>query len=75
MLGHNITHFEDMRLCSPRCTPGTIGVLRNECAGLCNPLKDMYLVHHAKACRELAPYPLPYLPSHPEHLAFDAMWV
>ena len=75
MLGQNVTHFEDMRLCATRCSSAAIGILRNECAGLCNPLKDLYIVHHAKFCRGPPRDPLPYLPSYPEHTEFEKMRV
>jgi len=75
MLGQNVTHFEDMRLCATKCSSAAIGILRNECAGLCNPLKDLYIVHHAKHCQGAAKDPLPYLPSYPEHTDFEKMRV
>eukprot|EP00210_Caulerpa_lentillifera_P004025 g3840.t1 len=75
MLGQNVVHFEDMRLCATKCSEAAIGVLRNECAGLCNPLKDIYLVHHAKSCQGPPKKPLPYLPSYPEHTEFEKMRV
>lgn len=75
MLGQNVVHFEDMRLCATKCSEAAIGILRNECAGLCNPLKDLYLVHHAKSCQGPPKIPLPYLPSYPEHTEFEKMRV
>lgn len=52
MLGHNVTHFEDMRLCTTGCSAASIGVLHNECAGLCNPVEDMHTLHLDKACHQ-----------------------
>lgn len=75
MLGHNVTHFEDMRLCATRCSERAVGILRNECAGLCEPLKDLKLVHEARACRLPAEDPLPYMDSYPEHKDFEKMRV
>ncbi|GMH38226.1 hypothetical protein BSKO_06110 [Bryopsis sp. KO-2023] len=75
MLGHNVTHFEDMRLCATHCSGKAVGILRNECAGLCDPLKDLYLVHNARSCRFPAEDPLPYMPSYPDHTAFEKMRV
>lgn len=75
MLGHNVTYFEDMRLCAKRCSAAAIGILRNECAGLCNPLKDLYVVHQARSCQMETKDPLPYLPSYPDHIEFEEMRV
>ncbi|PNH08278.1 putative beta-1,3-galactosyltransferase 14, partial [Tetrabaena socialis] len=77
MLAHQVAHFEDMRLCSPTCHPAALAVLRTECAGLCAPLEDLEALHRQEACASAAPHggPLPYLPSYPEHTAFEAMWV
>jgi hypothetical protein len=70
-----VRHFEDMRLCSPGCSPAAVGVLRNECAGLCHPVEDLYALHANLTCRAAAPSPLPYMRSHPEHRQFEQMWV
>ncbi len=70
-----VRHFEDMRLCSPRCSLAAVAVLRNECAGLCHPVEDMYALHANLTCRAAAPAPLPYARSHPEHRQFEQMWV
>eukprot|EP01026_Neomeris_dumetosa_P069082 TRINITY_DN680_c5_g1_i1.p1 TRINITY_DN680_c5_g1~~TRINITY_DN680_c5_g1_i1.p1 ORF type:complete len:331 (-),score=45.76 TRINITY_DN680_c5_g1_i1:561-1553(-) len=75
MLGHNVTYFEDMRLCTPGCSVATIGVLNNACAGLCDPLSDFYSVHKNEKCTAELLDPLPYLPSYPDHKDFEAMRV
>lgn len=51
MLAHGVTHFEDMRLCTPMCHPAAVAVVRNECAGLCDPLRDMVASHNDTNCR------------------------
>ena len=70
-----VRHFEDMRLCSPQCSLAAVAVLRNECAGLCHPVEDMYTLHANLTCRAAAPSPLPYVRSYPEHRQFEQMWV
>lgn len=75
MIAHNVTHFEDMRLCAEGCSDAAIGVLRKSCMGLCNPTKDMLLIHRANHCQTEAVDPLPYLPSYPDHVAFESMRV
>eukprot|EP01023_Acetabularia_acetabulum_P018383 TRINITY_DN19287_c0_g1_i3.p1 TRINITY_DN19287_c0_g1~~TRINITY_DN19287_c0_g1_i3.p1 ORF type:complete len:269 (+),score=34.41 TRINITY_DN19287_c0_g1_i3:114-920(+) len=75
MLGHNVTYFEDMRLCTPGCSAATIGVLNNACAGLCDPLNDLYTVHTNEKCTAQPQDPLPYLPSYPDHKDFEQMRV
>eukprot|EP01025_Chloroclados_australasicus_P015974 TRINITY_DN1779_c0_g3_i1.p1 TRINITY_DN1779_c0_g3~~TRINITY_DN1779_c0_g3_i1.p1 ORF type:complete len:500 (-),score=47.29 TRINITY_DN1779_c0_g3_i1:810-2114(-) len=75
MLGHNVTYFEDMRLCTPGCSIATIGVLNNACAGLCDPLTDLYTVHQHEKCTAEVQDPLPYLPSYPDHKDFESMRV
>ncbi len=70
-----MSHFEDMRLCSPGCSVAAVGVLRNECAGLCRPVEDMYAMHANMTCRAQPPLPLPYVKSYPQHAAFERMWV
>jgi len=75
MLSHNVTHFEDMRLCSEECATEAIGIRKKDCMGLCSPTKDMYIAHRTKSCREEATDPLPYMPSYPDHEKFESMWV
>lgn len=75
LLASNVTHFEDMRLCSPRCTPASVGVLRNECAGLCDPLAELPALHANTTCSAPPGPLLRYHASHPEHKAFESMWV
>lgn len=75
MLGHNVTYFEDMRLCAEGCSAAAIGILRKNCMGLCNPTKDMYRIHDARHCQGNSTDPLPYLPSSPGHTQFDSMRV
>ena len=52
-----------------------VGILDNNCAGLCEPLTDMLQVHNDPVCRQQTPDPLPYHHSYPEHVAFEHMWV
>ncbi|GMH38302.1 hypothetical protein BSKO_06186 [Bryopsis sp. KO-2023] len=75
MLGHNVVHFEDMRLCTSRCSPSAVALLRNECAGLCNPLKDLYSAYGSRSCRFPTVEPLPYMQSYFGHDHFDKMHV
>jgi hypothetical protein len=75
MLSHAVTHFEDMRLCVPGCNQAAVGVLSNWCAGLCDPVADMYRMHGNESCQMAVKAPLPYIRSYPEHREFESMWV
>lgn len=54
-----------------------MGVLRNECAGLCDPLAELPALHANDTCAGPPPArgPLRYHAGYPEHRAFEAMWV
>jgi hypothetical protein len=71
MLAFNVTFFEDMRLCHPKCHPYAIGFLDNgrSCSGLCDPVPDMYEMEKNYFCRRRGKSPLPYMPS--AHGHFD----
>jgi hypothetical protein len=68
---------------TPRPDPHTcvvlrsVGIVRNECAGLCRPIQDMMALHQQPQCtKPLGPnHKLAYHPSHPDHAAFEKMWV
>eukprot|EP00803_Ostreobium_quekettii_P009142 evm.model.scf_297.1 EVM.evm.TU.scf_297.1 scf_297:55686-61562(-) len=75
MLGHNVTYFEDMRLCSDGCLQQAIGVMQAGCMGLCDPIRDMHLIHRARHCQTEAQDPLPYLESEWGHGGFESMKV
>lgn len=75
MLGHDVKHFEDMRLCVPICHEVAVAVLSNRCAGLCHPAEDMHSAHNNTECRKPVSSPLLYLHSHPSHANFENMWV
>ncbi|GLC41799.1 hypothetical protein PLESTM_001240900 [Pleodorina starrii] len=75
MLAHDVVYFEDMRLCSPECHKAAMVVARTECAGLCAPLEDLYALHRNESCQAPHTSPLPYMPSYPEHVAFEKLWV
>ncbi|KAG2495703.1 hypothetical protein HYH03_006303 [Edaphochlamys debaryana] len=75
MLGADVAHFEDMRLCAPGCHPAALALAPVGCAGLCDPVADMAAAAANTSCTSDAPVPLPYMPSYPEHVAFERMWV
>ncbi|GLC41801.1 hypothetical protein PLESTB_001700800 [Pleodorina starrii] len=75
MLAHDVVFFEDTRLCSRECHPSALVVVESYCAGLCAPVEDMLTVHRNDACRTPHASPLPYTPAHPDHAAFDRLWV
>jgi hypothetical protein len=56
MLSHEVRHFDDERLCVElNCTAAAVGVGSIECAGLCDPVADLYRLHGSKACRAAVP--------------------
>ncbi|KXZ43951.1 hypothetical protein GPECTOR_77g5 [Gonium pectorale] len=73
------------------CHPAALAVLRVECAGLCAPLEDLAAAARNGSCAEPpygSEYgrghgggngsrtgELPYMPSYPDHAAFERMWV
>mmetsp|Transcript_24926 Transcript_24926/g.69508 ORF Transcript_24926/g.69508 Transcript_24926/m.69508 type:complete len:433 (+) Transcript_24926:486-1784(+) len=50
MLMFNITFFDDLRMCSPTCSPLIIAGYDSECAGMCNA-SSMHVWHSQKTCR------------------------
>jgi len=56
-------------------SPASVGVLRNECAGLCNPLLELPALHNSSNCSGPAGTLLRYHASYPAHKAFEKMWV
>jgi hypothetical protein len=76
MLAFNVTFFEDMRLCMPRCKRNAVAVLKNKCSGLCSPAKIMRFMHQMHTCHGAPEHflngSLPYESSYPGH-NFDRM--
>lgn len=56
-------------------SPASVGVLRNECAGLCNPLLELPALHNSSNCSGAPGTLLRYHASYPAHKAFEKMWV
>jgi hypothetical protein len=65
MMAFDIVHFEDMRLCTPACHPASVAVLRSECAGMCDPLRDLVAAHNSSWCQApgVDPWELPAEPN------------
>jgi hypothetical protein len=74
MLSHDVTFFEDRRVCVKECVLNGV-VLSGWCAGLCEPIKDMYTAHAVGACRKRVKGPLRYIHSDAELQEFERMWV
>jgi Galactosyltransferase len=75
MLAFNVTFFEDMRLCSPKCHPHAVAFLDNNCSGLCNPVNDMYRLSKMYFCHRpiAAGSRLSFMPSSPTRNRFDIL--
>lgn len=65
------------RLPTTPTKPRSVGIVKNECAGLCQPVQDLLALHQQPLCtRPPAPgEALAYHPSYPEHAVFEKMWV
>lgn len=52
MLAFNVTHYDDRRLCTPSCSPSSLAVYDiPACAGLCDPSRQLPLLHATPSCR------------------------
>lgn len=52
MLGLNVTHFDDRRLCSPQCTESSIAVFDfPNCAGSCSPQDGLLELNLMADCK------------------------
>ncbi|GAB4819945.1 hypothetical protein N2152v2_006991 [Parachlorella kessleri] len=52
MLALNVTHFDDRRLCETSCSQSSLAVYDIPgCAGLCNPVRQLPLLHNSSQCR------------------------
>lgn len=73
MIAFKVNFFDDMRLCNPVCHDAAIAVLNAGCTGLCDPTRDMPLLHESLACRQDAASPLPFMPSLWDNREFEEM--
>lgn len=66
MLAHNVTHFDDRRLCAKTCDSSHAFVAVNNgetCTGMIDPYVELPAVHRLAECHVPPPAQLPFLES------------